>query len=167
VCVFLEPIALYHTRDLHSDGDGGWLAPYPRPEAHVPLGQARTYGEGRDLTVVTFGNGLRMSLRVGKRLAARGIGARVVDLRWLAPLPAEDVLREARATGRVLIVDETRRTAGVAEGIVTALVDARYQGAISRVTSEDSFVPLGQAADAVLLDEPTIEKAAVDLVHAG
>ncbi|HYB36123.1 MAG TPA: thiamine pyrophosphate-dependent enzyme, partial [Mycobacterium sp.] len=49
VCVFLEPIALYHTRDLHSDGDGGWLAPYPRPEAHVPLGRARTYGEGRDL----------------------------------------------------------------------------------------------------------------------
>jgi 2-oxoisovalerate dehydrogenase E1 component len=167
VCVFLEPIALYHTRDLHSDGDGGWLAPYPRPDAHVPLGRARTYGEGRDLTVVTFGNGLRMSLRVGKRLAIRGIGARVVDLRWLAPLPADDVLHEARATGRVLIVDETRRTGGVAEGVVTALVDAGYRGTISRVTSEDSFVPLGQAADAVLLDEPTIEKAAVDLVQAG
>jgi 2-oxoisovalerate dehydrogenase E1 component len=167
VCVFLEPIALYHTRDLHSDGDGGWLAPYPRPDAHVPLGRARTYGEGRDLTVVTFGNGLRMSLRVGRRLAIRGIGARVVDLRWLAPLPADDVLHEARATGRVLIVDETRRTGGVAEGVVTALVDAGYRGTISRVTSEDSFVPLGQAADAVLLDEPTIEKAAVDLVQAG
>jgi len=167
VCVFIEPIALYHTRDLHSDGDGGWLAPYPRPDAHVPLGRARTYGDGRDLTVVTFGNGLRMSLRVGKRLAIRGIGARVVDLRWLAPLPAEDVLHEAGVTGRVLIVDETRRTAGVAEGIVTALVDAGYRGTISWVTSEDSFVPLGQAADAVLLDEPTIEKAAVDLVHAG
>jgi 2-oxoisovalerate dehydrogenase E1 component len=167
VCVFLEPIALYHTRDLHNDGDGGWLAPYPRPDAHVPLGRARTYGEGRDLTVVTFGNGLRMSLRVGRRLAIRGIGARVVDLRWLAPLPADDVLHEARATGRVLIVDETRRTGGVSEGIVTALVDAGYRGTISRVTSEDSFVPLGQAADAVLLDEPTIEKAAVDLVQAG
>jgi 2-oxoisovalerate dehydrogenase E1 component len=167
VCVFLEPIALYHTRDLHNDGDGGWLAPYPRPDAHVPLGRARTYGEGRDLTIVTFGNGLRMSLRVGRRLAIRGIGARVVDLRWLAPLPAEDVLHEARATGRVLIVDETRRTGGVAEGIVTALVDAGYRGTIERVTSEDSFVPLGQAADAVLLDEPTIEKTAVDLVQAG
>jgi len=35
------------------------------------------------------------------------------------------------------------------------------------VTSEDSFVPLGQAADSVLLDEGTIEKAAVDLVHSG
>jgi 2-oxoisovalerate dehydrogenase E1 component len=108
-----------------------------------------------------------MSLRVASRLAGRGIGARVVDLRWLAPLPFEDLLREARATGRVLVVDETRRTGGVSEGVVTALVDAGFWGQVARVTSEDSFVPLGQAADSVLLDEPAIEKAAVDLVHAG
>jgi len=163
VCVFLEPIALYHTRDLHDEGDGGWLAPYP--QGYVPLGQARTYGDGGDLTMVTFGNGLRMSLRVARRLASQGIGARVVDLRWLAPLPAGDVLREARATGRVLVVDETRRSGGVSEGIVTALVDAGYPGRIARVTSEDSFIPLGPAANAVLLDEATIEKAAVGLVH--
>jgi 2-oxoisovalerate dehydrogenase E1 component len=167
VCVFLEPIALYHTRDLHEDGDAGWLAAYPRPGAHVPAGRARCYGDGTDLTMVTFGNGLRMSLRVARRLAARGIGARVVDMRWLAPLPAEDVLREARATGRVLVVDETRRTGGVSEGVVAALVDAGFRGPLARVTSEDSFVPLGPAASAVLLDEPTIEKAAVGLVQAG
>jgi 2-oxoisovalerate dehydrogenase E1 component len=116
--------------------------------------------------MITFGNGLRMSLRVARRLAARGIGVRVVDLRWLAPLPVGDVLREAEATGRVLVVDETRRTGGVSEGVITALVDAGYQGKVIRVTSEDSFVPLGPAANAVLLDEPTIEKAAVDLAHA-
>jgi 2-oxoisovalerate dehydrogenase E1 component len=167
VCVFLEPIALYHTRDLYEDGDGGWLAAYPRPGAHVPAGRARCYGDGSDLTIVTFGNGLWMSLRVARRLAVRGLGARVVDLRWLAPLPLDDVLREARATGRVLVVDETRRTGGVSEGVVTALVDAGYRGLIRRVTSEDSFVPLGPAASAVLLDEPTIEKAAIGLVHAG
>jgi 2-oxoisovalerate dehydrogenase E1 component len=167
VCVFLEPIALYHTRDLHDEGDGGWLAPYPGRDAYVPLGRAGSYGDGGDLTMVTFGNGLRMSLRVARRLASQGIGARVVDLRWLAPLPADDVLREARATGRVLVVDETRRSGGVSEGVVTALVDAGYQGRIARVTSEDSFIPLGPAAHSVLLDEPTIEKAAVDLVHAG
>src|SRR6185295_1474607 len=167
VCVFLEPIALYHTRDLHDDGDGGWLAAYPAPDAHVPAGRARSYGDGTDLTMVTFGNGLRMSLRVARRLAVRGIGARVVDLRWLAPLPADDLLREARLTGRVLVVDETRRTGGVSEGVVTALTDAGFAGLIRRVTSEDSFIPLGPAANAVLLDEPTIEKAAVGLLHAG
>src|SRR5258708_20298323 len=82
-----------------------------------------------------------MSLRVARRLAARGIGARGVDLRWLAPLPVDDVLREARASGRVLVVDETRRTGGVSEGVVTALVDAGYPGLIARVATEGSFLP--------------------------
>jgi 2-oxoisovalerate dehydrogenase E1 component len=91
----------------------------------------------------------------------------VVDLRWLAPLPSDDLLREARLTGRVLVVDETRRTGGVSEGVVTALTDAGYPGRIARVTSKDSFVPLGPAANAVLLDEPAIEKAAVGLLDAG
>ena len=165
VSVFLEPIALYHTRDLHEEGDMGWLARYPEPGDHVPVGRARTYGSGTELTLVTLANGLRMSLRVARRLAAQGIAVRVVDLRWLAPLPAEDLLREAEATGKVLIVDETRRTGGVSEGVMAALSDAGFRGILRRVTSEDSFIPLGSAANAVLLDEATIEKAAIDLVR--
>src|SRR4029077_21234787 len=89
VCVFLEPIALYHTRDLHDHGDRGCLDAYPAADAHVPAGRARSYGDGTVLTMVTFGNGLRMSLRVARRLPARGIGARGGDLRWLAPLPPQ------------------------------------------------------------------------------
>ena len=72
VCVFLEPIALYHTRDLYDEGDDGWLAAYPT--AGVPIGRARTYGDGTDLTILTFGNGLRMSLRVARRLESSASG---------------------------------------------------------------------------------------------
>ena len=160
--VFLEPIALYHTRDLHEDGDAGWLA--AAPAEHVPIGQARTYGSGTDITLVTFGNGVRMSLRVARRLAAAGISSRVLDLRWLAPLPVEDLLREASATGRVLVVDETRRTGGVAEAVITALSDGGFTGIVRRVASEDSFIPLGDAALTVLLSEDTIHNAAVAMV---
>jgi len=163
VCVFLEPIALYHTRDLHTDGDDGWLAPYP--EAGVALGHARTYGDGTDLTILTFGNGLRMSLRVARKLESRGIRVRVVDLRWLAPLPVDDMVREANVTGRVLIVDETRATGGVGEGVLAELLDRGYTGAVERVASRDSFIPLGDAALQVLLSEDTIEDAAVKLVR--
>ncbi|HEY4463538.1 MAG TPA: thiamine pyrophosphate-dependent enzyme [Streptosporangiaceae bacterium] len=169
VCVFLEPIALYHTRDLHDEGDGRWLAPYAPPavwaQAHVPLGRGRTYGDGPDLTIVTFGNGLRLSLRTARRLAGAGLGCRVLDLRWLAPLPAEDLLREARATGRVLVVDETRRTGGVSEGVLAALADAGFGGPAARVASADSFVPLGDAARHVLVSEEEIEKAAMALAR--
>jgi 2-oxoisovalerate dehydrogenase E1 component len=168
VCVLLEPIALYHTRDLYEPGDGGWLSPYTAPQrwadAHVPIGRGRTYGDGSDLTLVTFGNGVPMSLRVARRLAETGIGARVLDLRWLAPLPVDDLLREADATGRVLVVDETRRSGGVSEAVITALADASYRGRVARVTSMDSFIPLGDAAAHVLVSEAGIEKAASDLL---
>ncbi len=171
VCVFLEPIALYHTRDLHEQGDDGWTAPYRPPGEwaghHVPLGRARTHGDGGDLTIVTWANGLHMSLRVAARLEAEGIACRVVDLRWLAPLPVEDVLREAEATGRVLVVDETRRSGGVSEGVLAALVDAGFTGRMARVTSADSFIPLGDAALHVLVSEGDVERAARELVRRG
>jgi 2-oxoisovalerate dehydrogenase E1 component len=168
VCVFLEPIALYHTRDLFEADDRGWLAPYSTPsqwaDQHAAIGSARVHGDGRDLTIVTFANGTYMALRVARRLAEDGIDARVVDMRWLAPLPTADIVREAGISGRVLIVDETRRSGGVSEAIVSALVDARFGGPISRVTSEDSFIPLGEAANLVLLSEGEIEEAARALV---
>jgi 2-oxoisovalerate dehydrogenase E1 component len=164
VCAFVEPIALYHTRDLLAAGDGSWRAPYDPPQdwahRHVPIGQARTHGDGTDLTIVTFGNGLWLSLRAANRLAGDGIGCRVVDLRWLAPLPAEDILREARVTGRVLVADETRRTGGVSEAVLAALADGGFAGLAARVTSQDSFVPLGDAAASVLLSQSDIETAA-------
>jgi 2-oxoisovalerate dehydrogenase E1 component len=164
VCVFLEPIALYHTRDLHEPGDGAWLSSYAGPdrwaEEHVPVGRGRGYGSGTDLALVTFGNGLPMSLRVARRLAAAGVGARVFDLRWLAPLPADQLYAEAARTGRVLVVDETRRSGGVSEGVFAALADAGYRGTMARVTSADSFIPLGDAAAHVLVSEADIELAA-------
>jgi 2-oxoisovalerate dehydrogenase E1 component len=160
VCVFLEPIALYHTRDLYAPGDNGWLASSP---VSAPIGRARVYGTGKDLTIVTFANGVPMSLRVARRLASQGIDARVLDLRWLAPLPVEDLLEHASATGRVLVADETRRSGGVSEAVFTALIDNGFTGYLRRVTSEDSFIPLGAAANHVLLDEDTIEKAALSL----
>ncbi|WP_460696820.1 thiamine pyrophosphate-dependent enzyme [Nocardia thraciensis] len=162
VCLFLEPIALYHTRDLYESGDDAWLA--DAAGEPVDIGSARIYGEGTDLTIVSFANGVPMSLRAAQRLSEQGIHARVLDLRWLAPLPERDLLQHARATGRVLIADETRRSGGVSESVCAALLDAGFDGRITRVTSTDSFVPLGPAANTVLLDETTIETAAEKLV---
>ncbi|MET9269290.1 thiamine pyrophosphate-dependent enzyme [Kribbella sp. NPDC003557] len=158
VSVFLEPIALYHRRDLYAAGDERWLAPYGGEPAEI--GRGRTYGDGTGLTIVTFGNGVPMSLRV----AARVPGIRVLDLRWLAPLPVEDLLREANITGRVLVADETRRSGGVSEGVLATLIDHGYAGRLARVTSYDSYVPLGAAAHEVLLSEQTIEDAARELL---
>ena len=163
VAVIVEPIALYHARDLHSPGDAGWLAgDHERP---VALGETRSYlpdGEP-DLLLITFGNGVPMSLRAARRLAGNGIRAEVQDLRWLAPLPVAEILAAARRVGRVLVVDETRRGGGVGEAVLAGLVEGQFAGPMARVASADSFVPLGPAAAHVLLSENEIEKAAMTL----
>ncbi|HTM22104.1 MAG TPA: thiamine pyrophosphate-dependent enzyme [Kofleriaceae bacterium] len=164
VCVFLEPIALYSTRDLYDDGDGLWQSPYEAAGAHAPIGRARVHGDGDDLLLVSFANGVPMSLRAARRLQRdSGKRCRVLDLRWLLPLPEEDLMREANRIGRVLVVDETRRSGGVAEGVLAALVDGGYRGRMARVTSKDSFIPLGAAANHVLLSEDEIVDAALRL----
>ncbi|MFK7920211.1 MAG: thiamine pyrophosphate-dependent enzyme [Ilumatobacter sp.] len=177
VCVFVEPIARYHDGDLHESGDRLWSAPFD-PAALVRPGRARVHPlataaphvatadftppEPDDLTIITFGNGVWLSLRAQRRLHRdHGVRARVVDLRWIAPLPLDDVLTAARATGRVLIVDETRQTGGVAESIVAALVSAGFPGPIDAVAARDSFVPLGAAANLVLVSEDDIMDAAL------
>jgi 2-oxoisovalerate dehydrogenase E1 component len=85
----------------------------------------------------------------------------VLDQRWLAPLPVDDLVREAGAVGRVLVVDETRRSGGVSEGVIAALVDRGFTGPLARVASVDSFIPLGAAAHHVLVSEDDIERAAL------
>jgi 2-oxoisovalerate dehydrogenase E1 component len=163
VSVFLEPIALYHTRDLHEPGDEGWLVPYDPParwaDRHVPIGAPAVAREGEDVLVVTWGNGLYLSLRVAARLAADGIACRILDLRWLAPLPVAEVAEHARDVGRVVVVDETRRSGGVGEAVVAGLVEQGYRGVLKRIAAVDSFIPLGDAARLVLVSEEDIEAA--------
>ena len=78
----------------------------------------------------------------------------MLDLRWLAPLPVDDLLAAARSTGRVLVVDETRHAGGVGEGVITALVEARLRrGRWPRGSSQDSFIPLGRRPSTCLLHE--------------
>jgi 2-oxoisovalerate dehydrogenase E1 component len=132
----------------------------------VPIGRARAYSNGPndDVTIITFGNGVRLSLRAAARLAGEGIACRVVDLRWLSPLPVGDIIKNASDTGRVLIVDETRRSGGVGEGVLAALVDAGYVGVARRVAAVDSFVPLGPSANHVLVSEEQIVQGARSLL---
>jgi 2-oxoisovalerate dehydrogenase E1 component len=167
--VFLEPIALYMTKDLHEDGDGGWLGRYPPPGSSIPLGEIGVYdgdgGSEPDLVIATFATGLWMSLRVARRLAARGIRARVLDLRWLHPLPLDAVAAHAAEVGRLLVVDECRASSGIADALIAGIVErCEDRVAMSKVTGADSYIPLGAAANLVLVQEPEIEEAAVRLV---
>jgi 2-oxoisovalerate dehydrogenase E1 component len=106
-----------------------------------------------------------MSLRAARIIAESAIASTVLDLSRLAPLPTEEMLSIGRAFDHVLVVDETRATGGVAESVLAALVDAQWPGRAARVASADTFVPIGPAAQHVLLSEDEIVSAARALLR--
>jgi 2-oxoisovalerate dehydrogenase E1 component len=170
VVVFLEPIALYHEKDLETDGDGGWLTDYPPPPAALLPGEVGIYGPldtgTADLLIVSYGNGLRLSLQAARRLREQHeIAARVLDLRWLNPLPHQAIREQAAAIGAVLVVDECRRTGGgVADAILADLAEAGIGRRLWSVRAVDSFVPLGTATSAVLVGTDQIVAGALTTV---
>ncbi|UWQ18754.1 alpha-ketoacid dehydrogenase subunit alpha/beta [Jannaschia sp. M317] len=164
--VFLEPIALYPMRDLAEAGDGGWMTRYPAPDVRLALGQVGLHGAGTDLAIVSFGNGHYLSRQAQGDLAAAGVDARVIDLRWLSPLPEDGLLAALEGCKRVLIVDETRRTGGVAEGLM-ALLCERTDLPLRRVVALDSFIATGPAYGATMPSRESIGAAALEFVHGG
>jgi len=162
VVMFLEPIALYMAKDLHADKDGGWLFPYPAPGEFVPFGAPRSYGpEKPAVLVITYGNGVRMTLRAARTLGPeQEARVRVLDLRWLKPLNGAAIVAAAKNADAVLVVDEGRRTGGIAEELFTLLDEQGPRGQPkARVTGADSYIPLGPAADTVLVSEAGIAQA--------
>ncbi len=156
VCAFIEPIALYMTKDLHESDDGQWQFPYPPPCEHMSPWRARTYhDDASDLLIITYGTGVPMALRTAARLrSAHGIATRVVDLRWLKPLDRDAIVGNARDCSAVMVFDEGRPDGGVGEGVITKLVEHGLGGKpISRLTGADCYIPLGDAANLVLASE--------------
>ncbi|MGA7439385.1 MAG: thiamine pyrophosphate-dependent enzyme [Luteibacter sp.] len=166
VTAFLEPIALYMTKDLYEAGDGQWQFTYPAPGEAMPLGEGRVYNEGADdLVIFSFGNGIPMSLRAARRIEAeRGWKVRVVDLRWLVPLNDAFIAAQAKGAKRILVVDEGRKSAGVGEGVITAIVEAGLGATpLHRVVGTDTFTPLAGAAFLVLPGDDDIVAATAHL----
>ena len=161
--IFLEPIALYPMRDLHEPGDGLWMQRYPDPSQRLEFGQVSVHGNGTDLAIVTFGNGTYLSRQAQTKLAENGIDARVIDLNWLSPLPEASLLEAAADCSNVLIVDETRKTGGLAEALM-ALFTEKSAVPHARLVAEDSFIPTGPAYAVTMPSADSIIAAARSLV---
>ena len=166
VAVFVEPIALYMTRDLHEEGDALWTSTYAAPGEAKPirLGELGVDGEGADLAIVSYANGYYLSRQAAKILNERhGLDLRVIDLRWLAPLHEDGLLDAVSGCKRVLIVDECRRTGSQSEALMALFAERAPGVACRRITAEDSFIPLGRAATLTLPSRDSIVAAALEL----
>jgi 2-oxoisovalerate dehydrogenase E1 component len=171
VVIFLEPIALYMTRDLHQKDDELWAFDYIHPQDSAPMavGDIHIEGEGKDLVIISYGNGYYLSRQAQSKLAEQGIEAQVIDLRWLAPLNEQAICHAVSQHNKVLIVDECRQTASISEALVTMIAEHRQDNSMpmplmSRITAEDCFIPLGTAAYAVLPSCDEIIASALSLM---
>lgn len=167
VCVFVEPIALYMTKDLAEKDDKGWLSYYPPPEEEIPLGEFGVFPGGDELAIITYGNGTYYSLQAAADLKKSfNVDAKIIDLRWIAPLNRERLCQEVKNSAAVLIVDECRKTGSLSEGLVSALVEGLEQVPdIKVVAATDCFIPLGRAAAAGLPSRESILSGAIELLR--
>ena len=167
VVVFVEPIALYMTKDLYKPKDGKWRFQYPSIKEKIPVGEFASYGNGRSLTIITFGNGLYLSLQA-KKLIEKKLKKKikVIDLRWLSDINIKQLLNAIGTCKKVLIVDECRRSGCYGEGIFNRLMDESTKLLnIKLHAAEDSFISLGEAATATLPSKESIIQNSLELVN--
>lgn len=154
--IFLEPKVLY--RAGRSD--------VPTDHFTIPIGRARIRREGTDLTLVTYGGMMPVSLKAAEMSE---YSVEVVDLRTLFPWDRETVLDSVARTGRLLVVQEPQGTAGVAADVAAVVAEqAIYdlEVPIVRVTGFDIPWPQFAIEKHALVDVDRV-KAGIDQVMFG
>jgi len=133
--LYLEPKALYNSKQA--------MTPIPE-DFEVPFGKARVRREGKDLTVITYGNTTHMCLEAAEKLAGEGYDVEVIDLRSLIPLDEEAILNSIKKTNRCLIVHEDKVFGGFGGELVGIINDKAFEhldAPVKRVGSP--FTPVG------------------------
>ena len=143
--MFLESAALYGMKGEVPDGD-----------YTIPFGESRIAREGKDVTIVSYGRMLQLSLIVAEKLASEeGIEAEVIDLRTLRPLDMVPVYASVEKTHRAVVVQEQWKPFGAGAEISASITEAMFDeldAPVVRVTGED--VPMPYARNLELLATP-------------
>jgi 2-oxoisovalerate dehydrogenase E1 component beta subunit len=155
--LYYEHIALYRDPRIKQAIDDA--APDP-----LPIGRAALRRAGNDLALISYGAYVHVALRVAEKLAADGIEASVLDLRTIAPLDRESVLRVARHCSRVMIVHEDSRTGGIGESVAAIIQEEAFDSLdapVRIIGALDTPVPYSPPLEEFFLPpEPEIERAA-------
>ena len=164
VVVFLEPIALYSTRDLNIQNDNRWASIYPDTSCGLNFGEVSVGGDGRDLALISYGNGFYLSSQAADELRFKhSLDVRLIDLNWLSPLPISALLKALTDVKNILIVDECRTSGNIAEGLIAKLYP-ELRSPITVLSAEDSFIATGPAYAATMPSKRTIVKTALELM---
>jgi 2-oxoisovalerate dehydrogenase E1 component len=157
--MFMEPKALYQSPKA---------ATVVPDDFEVPFGKARIRKEGKDLTILTYGNTTLLSLDAAKKLEEEGISVEVIDLRSLIPLDEEMILESVKKTNKVLVAHEDKVFGGFGGELSALITEKAFEyldAPVKRVGS--TFTPVGFNTileRAILPDMKRIYDAAKDLI---
>ncbi len=159
-----NPVLVFEQKKLYET-----TGPVPEGEYVVPLGVADVKREGKDISIITYGRTVQMSLSVAEKLQKEGVDAEVLDLRTLSPLDTEAVLKTAKKTGRVLIVHEAVCFSGFGGEIAATIAGsdalASLKKPIRRLGAAFSPIPSALELETELLpNEKSIYRAAKELM---
>ncbi|MGO4929031.1 alpha-ketoacid dehydrogenase subunit beta [Fundicoccus sp. Sow4_F4] len=136
--VFLEHMKLYRS----------FREEVPEEEYTIPLGKAKVVREGTDATVITYGAMVQESVKAAEVLAEEGVSVEVVDLRTVQPLDIETITASVEKTGRVVVVQEAQRQAGVGSRVIAEISERSVLSLVAPigfVAAPDTVFPFGQA----------------------
>ncbi len=135
---FLEHMKLY--RSFRED--------VPEEEYTVPLGKAKIVLEGEDVTLIAYGAMVQESVKAAQELEKEGISAEVVDLRTIQPLDIETIISSVEKTGRVVMVQEAQRQAGIGSKVIAEISERAIlalRAPIGFIAAPDTIYPFGMA----------------------
>ncbi|KMY45137.1 2-oxoisovalerate dehydrogenase [Bacillus sp. FJAT-27916] len=136
--IFLEHMKLYRS----------FRQEVPEEEYTIPLGKADVKREGTDLTIVTYGAMVQESIKAAEQLEKEGVSAEVIDLRTISPLDIDTIIASVEKTGRVIVVQEAQKQAGIAAQVVAEINDRAIlslEAPVLRVTAPDTVFAFSQA----------------------
>ncbi len=161
VTMYLEPKFLYNFKNAAS--------PTPPDDFVIPFGKAKVRRSGSDISVITYGSAVHLSLIAAAELEKEGISVEVVDLRSLVPLDEEAILASVKKTGRALIAHEDKLQGGFGGDLASLVADKAFKwldAPVKRVGSKN--VPVGFAKSyetAILLNKEDVAAAIREVVE--
>jgi 2-oxoisovalerate dehydrogenase E1 component beta subunit len=132
----------------------------PTGDHVVPIGKADVKREGKDLTLIAYGLMLTYCLEAAEKLAAEGVSAEVLDLRTIKPMDEAAIVASARKTGKVLVVHEDNRFAGIAAEVMAIIMEDAFDALdapVMRLTGPDvPGMPFNQVLEDAFM--PNVDK---------
>jgi pyruvate dehydrogenase E1 component beta subunit len=152
---------------LQAAGRGGEAGEVPDEDYVLPLGRASVLREGDDATMVAIGSMVKPALRACDELQKAGVAVTLIDPRTVVPMDYDAIVRSVQRTGRLVIVDEARRTCSAASEIAATVAERAFEALrapIRRVTVEDVAIPYSPVLEKAVLPDPARIVAAVQSV---